>query len=267
MEIQVYNPTEAQPLPTVKWNYTAVKQWVEAGLKDYKGRVYDDTQIAEAKKDRANLNKLAAAIDDKRKEMKALYLAPYELFEAEAKELVGMIKTVSSEIDAQVKAYDEFRKEEKLAFIKDHIYTPMIGDLAELVPYVQLHNPKWLNVTTGKDEIRSEMAQAIEKIQAGLQSIDKLNLTADIAERVKSVFLREFDLAAAIAEKDRIVAEHEKMERYQAAQNAPASVVTHTASEEDEKVYMVTFRIHATKAQLDALGAYMKANGIKPERV
>lgn len=267
MEIQVYNPTHAQPLPAIAWNYLEVKQWVEAGLQDYKGRVYDGTQVAEAKKDRANLNKLAAAIDDKRKEMKALYLAPYEQFEAEAKELVGMIKTVSAEIDAQVKAYDELRKEEKLAFIKDHIYTPMIGDLAELVPYVQLHNPKWLNVTTSKEEISTEMAQTIEKVNRGLKTIDQLGLVADIAERVKSAFLRDFDLAAAIAEKDRILAEHEKMERYQAAQTATASVTPQEASDASEKVYTVTFRIQVTKTQLDTLGAFMKANGIKPERI
>ena len=267
MEIQVYNPTQAQPLPPITWNYLEVKQWVEDGLQAYKGRVYSNDTITEAKKDRANLNKLATAIDAKRKEMKALYLAPYEQFEAEAKELVNMIKTVSAEIDAQVKAYEDFRKQEKQQFIVEQIYKPLIGNLAELVPYERLHNPKWLNVTTSVSEVGDDMARTVEKIESGLKAIDQLNLEADIAERVKSVFLREFDLAAAIAEKDRIVAEHEKMERYQAAQNAPASVVTHTASEEDEKVYMVTFRIHATKAQLDALGAYMKVNGIKPERV
>ena len=35
----------------------------------------------------------------------------------------------------------------------------------------------------------------------------------------------------------------------------------------EEKVLEVTVRIHVTKAQLDGLGAYMRANGIKPERV
>ena len=283
MEIQVYNPTQAKPLPAITWNYLELKQWVEDGLQAYKGRVYDDTQIAEAKKDRASLNKLATAIDAKRKEMKALYLAPYEQFEAEAKELVGMIKTVSDEIDAQVKSYDEFRKEEKLAFIKDNIYTPRIGNLAELVPYVQLHNPKWLNVTTSEAAISTEMAKAIENIENGLKAIDQLNLDADIAERVKSVFLKDFDLTAAITEKNRIEAERERLARYQAAQQAqvaPADPQAISAPTEEvqpaqpaqrpvaeEKLLTVAFRIRVTKAQLDGLGAYMRANNIKPERV
>lgn len=283
MEIQVYNPTQAQPLPAITWNYLEVKQWVEDGLQAYKGRVYSNDTITEAKKDRANLNKLATAIDSKRREMKALYLAPYEQFEAEAKELVNMIKTVSAEIDAQVKTYEDYRKAEKQQFIVEQLYKPLIGNLAELVPYERLHNPKWLNVTTSVNEVSDDIARTVEKIESGLKAIDQLNLEADIAERVKSVFLKDFDLAAAIAEKERIEAEREKLARYQAtqqAQVAPAEPQAISASAEEEtptqseqrpvaeeKLLTVAFRIHVTKAQLDGLGAYMRANGIKPERV
>jgi hypothetical protein len=286
MEIQISSPTQAQPLPLVQWNYEEVKQYVEDGLARYKGVVYDDTQIALAKTDRANLNKLAAAIDAKRKEMKSLYLQPYTEFEAQAKELTAMIKRQSDEIDAQVKAFDNFRKEEKLAQIKEGLYVPMIGDLADLVPYERLHDPKWLNVTCSAATVSTEMARKIENIISGLKAIDQLSLAPDIAERVKSVFLRGFDLAAAIAEKDRILAEREKLERYKAAQQAQSAPVTannpggentppaeerHTAPVEqpaaEEKTYTVAFRIHVTKAQLDLLGAFMKSHGIKPERV
>lgn len=284
MEIQVFTPTQAQPLPPVEWNYTEVKQWVQDGLQAYKGRVYTNDTIAEAKKDRANLNKLAQAIAAKRREMKAIYLNPYEQFDLETKEIEKMITTVSAEIDAQVKAYEEFRKQEKQQFIVEQIYKPLIGNLAELVPYERLHNPKWLNVTTNMGDISDDLARTVEKIESGLKAIDQLNLAdADITERVKSVFLRNFDLAAAIAEKERIEAEREKLARYQAAQQAqtaevkPQAISAPVEKEQpqqpaqrpqvDEKILEVVFRIHVTKSQLDGLGAYMKANGIKPERV
>lgn len=266
MNIEIYTPTQAQPLPPVEWNYAEVKQWVEDGLTRYKGVVYDDTQIALAKTDRANLNKLAAAIDAKRKEMKALYLQPYTEFEAQAKELTAMVKMQVDEIDAQVKAFENFRKEEKLAQIKAEIYTPIVGDLAELIPYEQLHNPKWLNVTTSMATIGGEIAQACEKIISGLKAIDQLNLAPDVTERVKSVFLKNFDLAAAIAEKERILAERERLERYQAAQQAQSAPTVAEQPATCEKVYTLTFRIHATKAQIDALSAFMKSINIKPER-
>ena len=286
MEIQIYTPTQAQPLPPVEWNYAEVKQWVEDGLARYKGVVYDETQIANAKQDRANLNKLVAAIDTKRKEMKALYLQPYAEFEAQAKELTEMVKIQVAEIDAQVKAFDNFRKEEKLEKIKAEIYAPIVGNLAELIPYDGIHNPKWLNVTTSMASIGEEIARTVEKVTSGLKAIDQLNLAPDIAERVKGVFLKNFDLAEAIAEKERILAEREKLERYQAAQQAqsaptaveqpncentaPATETTTAPVQQpvaDEKIYTVAFRIRVTKAQLDALGVFMKSINVKPERV
>lgn len=220
MQIEIYTPTHGQPLPPVEWNYEAVKQWISDGLAAYEGRVYTEDTVAEAKRDRANLNKLSKAIEDKRKELKSVYLTPYNSFEAQAKELVAMIKKQSDAIDAQVKAYDQKRRDEKLEKIKTELYAPMIGDLAELVPYQRLHDPKWLNVTVSMGAVSEALAEKIERMTAGLTALDKLSLPEDVAGDVKSVFLRNFDLAEAIAEKDRILDERERMVRYLAAQSA-----------------------------------------------
>lgn len=294
MEIQILTPTQAQPLPPIKWNYAEVKAWIEDGLTRYKGVVYDESQIAEAKKDRANLNKLVQALDAKRKEMKALYLNPYEEFEAQAKELIAMVKEQSAAIDMQVKAYDDRRREEKLEKIKTECYAPLIGNLDKLVPYDKLHDPKWLNVTCSAGTIATEMARKIENIVSGLDAIDKMGLAPELAERIKGVFLKRFDLAAAIAEKERIekeqaaLAEYEARKRAaQAEQNAPVAEQTahnpeqkytppepaapvssqQNGTEAGEKIHTVVFRIHVTAAQLHGLGAYMRANNIRPERV
>lgn len=282
MEIQIYNPTQTQPLPPIQWNYEDVKKWVADGLEDYKGRVYTESNIALAKKDRAALNKLAEAIDAKRKEMKALYLSPYEEFEAQAKELTAMVKAQAAEIDIQVKAYDENRKREKEAKCRD-LYTTMIGSLAELVPYERLHNPKWLNVTTSVNAIYDEMESSIGKIRAGLSSIDKLNLAPDIAEQVKGVFLRDFDLAVALAEKERIEKRREELARYKASQEAAQA--THAQDDVQakeihadrdmaareaagasvkEKLYTVDFRVFdVTAGQLADLKDFLNTHGIR----
>ena len=287
MEIQILTPTQAQPLPPIQWNYAEVKAWIEDGLARYKGLVYDESQIAEAKKDRANLNKLVQALDAKRKEMKALYLNPYEEFEAQAKELIVMVKEQAAAIDMQVKAYDDRRREEKLEKIKTECYAPMIGNLDKLVPYDKLHDPKWLNVTCSAGTIATEMARKIENIVSGLDAIDKMGLAPELAERIKGVFLKRFDLAAAIAEKDRIEKEQAALAEYEAKQraaraeqNAPVAEQKYTPPEPaapaverqntpatDETIHTVVFRIRVTAAQLHGLGAYMKANNIRPERV
>ncbi len=200
MQIEIYAPNQGQPLPPVEWNFAEVKQWVQDGLEAYKGRVYTDDTIALAKKDRATLNKLAEAIDTKRKEMKAKYLEPYEEFEGQTKELKAMIKDQVAEIDAQVKAHEKFKKAAKLEGIKIELYGPMIGKLADLVPYEKLHDPKWLNVSTSISTISTELGGKIDRIISGLETIDKLDYPADVKEVTRVAFLRNFRLDEAIAE-------------------------------------------------------------------
>ena len=278
MEIQIFNPTQAQPLPEISWNYAELKQQLEAGLASYKGLAYGDDQIGEAKKDRARLNKLADAIDGKRKEMKSLYLRPYEAFEAQAKELVGMVKATVKEIDDQVKASEATKKEEKHQSILEQ-YHAMIGNLAELVPYERLHNPKWLNVSVGMGAICQELGNKIDRITAGLAVIDRLQLPPELAGPVKSTFLKDFDLAAALAEKDRLQRQQEELARYEAAKAAQANqmppaapMAAQSAPEPEEppaveEIFVLDFRVRATRAQLQGLKQAMINLGIKPERI
>lgn len=287
MEIQILTPTQAQPLPPIQWNYAEVKAWIEDGLARYKGVVYGETQIAEAKKDRAALNKLVQALDAKRKEMNALYLRPYEEFEAQVKELIAMVKDQAAAIDTQVKAYDDRRREEKLEKIKTELYTPMIDGLGDLVPYEKLHDPRWLNVSCSVSTIGTEMAQKIERIVSGLDAIDKLNLDAALTEQAKVTFLKDFNLAAAIKETERILEQRAALERmradaeaHKAAEAEKSSAPKYTPPEPTEpartrvsddntaeKMHTVVFRIRVTAAQLNGLGEYMRANNIRPERV
>lgn len=283
MQLEIYNPTSGQPLPPIEWNFEAIKAWLKDGLAAYKGRVYDETQITQAKKDAANLRKLKDAIDGKRKEVKATYLAPVEEFTKQARELTDMIDAQVGEITAQVKTYDDFRRQEKQAEI-EKVYTALIGDLAEMVPYERLHNPKWLNVTYSMTNISEELARSIESIEAALSSINTLDIPPEIAKLVKAAYLRNFDLAAALAEKERFEKQQAEIARYEAAREAahaappvegkytPAESVEpvtapRSAAGEGETIHTVTFRVHVTAAQLKALGNFMKEHGIKPERV
>lgn len=287
MEIQILSPTQAQPLPPVQWNYEEVKAWIESGLERYKGVVYDETQIAQAKADRAALNKLVQAIAAKRREMKQTYLVPYEQFDAQTKELEVMVKQQSAAIDAQVKAYDNFRKEEKRAKIEAEIYAPMIGDLAELVPYDRLHEAKWLNVTCSMTTIGQDMAGKIENILNGLSMIGKMDIPDDIKEQGKIEFLKRFSLSDAVLATERIVETREAMARRDTAMAAQKSqkatkkpdhkfnrpepengAEVSTAHETpEENIHVVSFRIRVNTEQLKALGDFMRANGIKPERI
>lgn len=283
MEIKFYSPTEEQTITPVSWNYEEVKAWVMQGLEKYRGLVYTEDTITNAKKDRALLNKLAAAIDDARKEKKAQYLKPYEEFEAQAKELTALIKEQAAAVDAQVKAFDDVRKAKKQEEILA-LYEQKVGDLAEIVPYDKLHNSKWLNVTVSMKAIEDELDDKIRQIREGFVIIDRLNLDSDIIAQAKAAYVTHFDVSTALAVADQLKEQREKLKRYEeakrakeeeeaalrAAQTAPVEREAYegiNTTPAEEEALTIDFRVYATRSQLAKLKAFLIENGIKYGKV
>ena len=279
MQIEIYKPHEGDNVQPVEWNYAELKKWLEDGLALYRGRVYGDAEIAEAKKDAADLRKLAAKIDDRRKEMKRQYLKPYEEFEKQAKELTGLIQAQVDEIAAQVKAFDEERRACKLEQIRA-IYAEIFGDLAELVPLEKFMPPKWLNVTTTRmPQIEAELRAREGSISAALSSIKALGLDSETEAHITHVYLETLDLSRALAEKTRIederakLAEYERRRQEQTEQSASeeclkaysAAAQAQDAAPVDaaQTRYTVRFWARGTEAQIRGLKAYIKGNGIE----
>lgn len=279
MNIEIYKPHEGDNVQPVEWNYAELKKWLEDGLALYRGRVYGDAEIAEAKKDAADLRKLAAKIDDRRKEMKRQYLKPYEEFEKQAKELTGLIQAQVDEIAAQVKAFDEERRACKLEQIRA-IYAEIFGDLAELVPLEKFMPPKWLNVTTTRmPQIEAELRAREGSISAALSSIKALGLDSETEAHITHVYLETLDLSRALAEKTRIEDERAKLAEYEAkrqreAEEAPAGPEPQEQRPEPseprqidmrkpEQIFVVRFWAEGSKSQIMGLRQYMKDNGIE----
>ena len=214
MQIEIYNPAQNEAIQPVKWNYEQLKAQITEGLKKYENIVYSDDDMTQAKKDRADLNRLSKAISDERIAMKKRYLAPYEEFEAQAKELTGLIDSHSAEIDKQVKEYEQRQKDEKQGKITA-MYDEAVGDLRELVPYERIHNPKWLNKGTSLKAIKEDIETLISKVKTNLTVIDTMGFDEAMTNRVKSVYLKNFDLSDAMAEKAKIEEENRRLQEYE----------------------------------------------------
>ena len=279
MQIEIYKPHEGDNVQAVEWNYSELKQWLTDGLALYKGRVYDDSQMTEAKKNAAELRKLAAAIDGKRKDMKKKFLAPYEEFEAQAKELVGLIDQQVDEIAAQIKAHDDEAKARKLEQIKA-LYAEVFGDLAELIPFAKIENPKWLNVTYRMAQVETDLRAKAGAAHAALSSIKALSLDPELDSQVKHTYLETLDLSRALSAKARIederakLAEYERRRQEQTAQTASEErVAAYSAAAQAQDAapaveaaqtrYTVRFWARGTEAQIRGLKQYIKGNGIE----
>ena len=112
MEFRLINPTEDGFLRKIQWNKEELEAAVRAKIANYENVVYTDENIKEAKNDRAELNKLLKAIEDRRKQVKKIINEPYAVFEAELKEITALINKPVGLIDQQVKAYEEMNVSE-----------------------------------------------------------------------------------------------------------------------------------------------------------
>lgn len=266
MEVQIYSPAQGQFLQAIEFNFDELKSGLTASLAMYKGIIYDEKSIGEAKANRAGMNKFKEGLEAERKRMKKVYLDPYEDFAAKVKILTDMVDEQVSEIDKQVKAFEQAEKDKKLEAIKS-AYGEYVGDLRDLVPFERVFQDKWLNKGEKLPGIENSMVTFFAKVRDDLATITNLKSEYELA--IKDTYLRTFDLGAALNEKTRLEQQKAKMQEYAAAikpVQTPAPIpspVTATADVPPEPVRQMDFRVWATEEQLRLLREYLVGNKIR----
>jgi DNA polymerase III epsilon subunit family exonuclease len=155
-------------------NFEELKQQLEKQMAVYKGITYSDAAIKDARSDRASLNKLKSAIDDKRKEIKKQILAPYEIVDKQAKELLALIDEPLQFIAAYIREVDDRAKAEKYAEIKRFYLAraAALGDLAEAVfDAPGFYCASWENSGTSAKQYQDEILCKIDTAARDLNSI------------------------------------------------------------------------------------------------
>lgn len=280
MELKIYSPYEDGFLKEIAFNHEEIKKELALRLEKYKGLTYSDKEIKIAKSDKAKLKKFKDALDEKRKEIKRQCLEPYEKFEIKMNEIFGLIDEPIAEIDKQVKAFEEKKKQEKRQIIEG-VYSKNIGDLKEILPIKKLWNDKWLNVTYKLSVITKEILIAIENTKKDLDVIESLGTEFEL--QIKDKYMQTLDLSAALAEKARLEQQKIKLEKYKKAQEAkvehpktkkeesiPVTPVTQAPLESFNatgKLEMLEFRVWVTPEQKAALKEFIVTNKIKCGKV
>ena len=109
-------------------NFEEIKAMLEKHLAAYQNLVYTEDNLNLAKADKATLNKLKKALDERRKEIKKVYMAPYVEIETQIKELIALIDAPLSEIDSFVKQVELDEKAKKRLTIRGY-YDEIAADL------------------------------------------------------------------------------------------------------------------------------------------
>ena len=269
-------------LPQEIANLEALKAELAPKLEYYNNLVVTEDSIKAAKSDKANLNKLRTAIEDQRKAAKKQYLEPYNILEAQCKEVVALIDAPITAIDKQLKVFDEIEKNEK--------FTELNAAFAEFnapdwIDINDVLNPKWENKTQKVDALKTEMKANIDKLLTDYAQLEKLYENFPHLLAILDKFKNEKDFSQTMVYAKKLEYEYNREQELKAqllkaaqeAQNEPEAaapvndVITpepeQTAapveSEQAPKIIIGRFEVAGTAEQIKALGNFMKSNGIK----
>ena len=209
MEFRLISPTESNFLKHIEWNKEELLAAVRSKVALYEGIVYTEETVKTAKNDRAELNNLAKAIDERRKKVKEVINQPYAEFEKELKEITDLIKKQSAEIDEQVKAFETAEKEEKRAKIME-AYEKAVGNLAEILPFSKVFDQRYLNKTCKLESAIADVQKKIEQVKTDLETIE--SVCGKYKLNAKDIYVRTLDLSKAMAEEKRLKDLEEKLE-------------------------------------------------------
>ncbi len=282
MELVLSTPIEQLAPKLIAWNNAELLAQVNKSLENYKGKVYDENSIAEAKADRAALNNFVKSLDSERIRIGKVYAAPYEKFKKEVDEVSSAVKSVALTIDEQVKSYETKKQEEKLAEIKAYFEDNIPVGLKPFVGYEKIHNAKWLNATVKMPAVQKDIDAILDKISQELATIETLKSVDEI--ELKTIYYNTLSLTEAIrtnerrkAERQRVIevqkaaaerkaAEEQRVAQQQAQQPAqPPVKEPEQQKDEDAPKFSIAFRITGTAEQINALDEFLKANNLKYE--
>lgn len=294
MELMIYNQDNTGVLPEIQWNYEEIKQYAITKAQEYQSIAYTDADVADMKKDKADINRFINALEDARKSKKKEYLAPYEKFESQVKDaLTPLRKTtelISQKLDEVEQQYRAGRREKM-----EEYYLEFVGDLRSLITFERTVREEYYKRAFYDKKLKQAYSDFFARIREELKSLDEL--PERFRDKATLKYMESFSLSDALREGKRLeelekaMEERRKKQQEEAAKREaenriaehaaanvvpvsnepvnpkPESVVSVPANniqeKREESVLQLDFRAWGTRDQLMGLRQYMIDNKIK----
>ncbi|WP_149315825.1 DUF1351 domain-containing protein [Lentilactobacillus buchneri] len=261
-------------------NFDQLKTAVEAYAAKYQNLAVSTSTEREAKASRAELRKLKAALDDKRKEIKKKYAEPYVVFANQIKDLEATLDASINPIDVGLKELEEHQRQTRL----EHV-TALIEEMApnyHVEPNEVEIDPTWLNKSASKKKVTEGIADVMGYIKKQHDQLEK-----DINAITKYAQAYHIDPAGWIDQLKQgqdvnylIQAIDDQVKRNQEAQKQAEAQVAADKVNQVQKgnqtidkatgevvSHSVVLKITTTIPEMNLLKAYMDNKGIQYERV
>lgn len=196
--------TKPETIPVFRIeNFDELKLALIGELAKYKGLVYTEDNITEAKKDRARLNAFAERLDKARiAQKKAALLNQYEIFEKQCNELKALVLAPKDEIDAQIKVFEEKARAEKLEKVRE-LYLQHFDGIKGIATFDLVLNEKWLNTTFSLKRVGDELKLKAEQVGNDLAAIANACRTDKIKKMALLSYSKDLILSNALMTAER----------------------------------------------------------------
>jgi hypothetical protein len=189
--------------------YERVKKEAATLAEQIKTVEVNEENIKQSKKLLAAVNKRCKELDDERIRIKKLMLEPYQDFEGQVKEILGIVKEADDEVRQQVRYLEEFERLQKEEAVQELFEKrKQHYKLANLIEFNHFVKPKHLNKTASLPSIEKEIIEFLERTAKDFEVIE----TMANAEAILSAYVGRYDLAAAISQVNEQEARKQQLE-------------------------------------------------------
>lgn len=184
-----------QKLGVITSNFEDIKKAATDKAAEYKGIVVTKDTTKDAKADIAELRRYQKDINERKKEVKDSYMQPYDEFEKQCKEVIGILEVPIDLMDKQVKEFEQTQRDERKAAIKDY-FDNKIGDI-DFISFDDVFVLTWIsNMSTTMKSIKAEIDGRINTVKQDLDAIKAFG--SEVEEKAISAYKTSKKLADAI---------------------------------------------------------------------
>lgn len=211
----------------IEANFNEIKEALKVQMTAYAALEVTEDSLTERKADVATLRKIRTAVDDKRKEVKKTFDAPLKAFEAEVKEVTGILDTEINRIVKDMDVFEQKRIAEKQAHIQK-LYDENIGEYAEYLPLSVVRSDKWNNKTCADKDIVFDISEKVTRVKSDIAAIKALG--SEFEEKLLAAYKASGNNLTVAIQKD---ADYKEAKR--AAEQALKEAQERKAREEAER--------------------------------
>ena len=246
-------------LGEISFNKEDLESKVKEVEKRYNGLIISEADIANAKADRASLNKLKTAFDRKRIDTVNAFKKPTEQFESDLKAFASRIDSLRSNIDVQIKDYENRVKAEKESKVIEYFEELKNKNNLSFINYQQAN----VNVTLSAS--LKSLYEAVDNFIFGINMDLNLINSQEHKERILVEYKRTLNASEAIVSVNEAVKAEEELKASQEVKEPsvePKEDYQAPKVEAPQELLTIQFTVKATKNDLIKLQQFLKDNNI-----